>query len=49
MAKRRYSETITQYLDLQAAIETSEEEEEDGLEDEGELGCTDGLRQCELM
>ena len=48
MAKRRYSETITQYLDLQAAIETSEEEEEEeeevGLEDEGELGCTDGLR-----
>ena len=44
MAKRRYSEIITQYLDLQAAIETSEEEEEDGLEDEGELGCTDGLR-----
>ena len=36
MAKRRYSEAIAQYVDLEAAVGASEEEE-GGLEDEGEL------------
>ena len=39
---RRYSEAIARYIDLEAAVGTSEEEE-DGLEDEGELECTDNL------
>ena len=36
MTKRRYSEAIAQYVDLEAAVGASEEEE-GGLEDEGEL------------
>ena len=42
MTKRRYSEAIARYVDIEAAVGTSEEEEA-GLEDEGELQCTVNL------